>query len=215
LPTPAVSGGSNVRDNGSHSSDVKDAGPDTGVDAGDAAVPATSCERVVAMGATTGDAVSYTSIAAPVDFVVTRQAEVWSNDCTDPTLSIELSDGVCPEGFGHQLTITFSLNDITDGVIHVGNNAVYAESDSSSIDVRYVRPDTVTPYGTWGSCNGASGQVVFDVPPDPSAGVIFNARFSLDLTPCGDVSSPVNQMVSGAFRIELRYQLSEFCPRAT
>lgn len=214
LPTPPVSGGSGIHDtnNGTSSSGVKDAGPDAWVDAGDAAVPASSCERVVAMGDTTGDAIVATAISTPTDFMVTRQAEVWSNDCTDPKLTLELSDGVCPDGFGHQLTITFDLNDIADGAIHVGNNAVYAETESSSIDVHYVRPDTLDPYGSWGSCNGASGQVVFDMPPDPTAGAIFNARFDLDLTPCGDVSTPVVETVSGAFRIELRYQLSEFCP---
>lgn len=216
LPTPPVSGGSGIHDTNTdtHSSGVKDAGADARVDAGDAAVPASSCERVVAMGDTTGDTINYTAISAPVDFIVTRQAELWSNDCSDPKLSIELSDGVCPDGFGHQLTLSFDLNDIADGAIHVGNNAVYAETESTSIDVRYVRPDSLDVYGTWGSCNGASGQLVFDNPPDVTAGAYFTARFDLDLTPCGDVSTPVTQTVSGAFRIQLRYQLSEFCPRA-
>lgn len=213
IPDAPVSGGSKVRGG---TSDDLDGGPkptDSGArDAGDGSVPATSCERVAAVRSVGEDPSNVTSTEAPVDFLVARQAEKWTQDCTNPKLIIELSDGTCPDGWGHQLSLAFSVNDIQDGAVHVGNNAVLAESDASSIQARYTRPVPLSPAGIWGTCDGASGLVVFLEAPDLSEGSILRFEYSLQLTPCDSMTTEPMQMVSGTVKLQLRYQLSEFCP---
>jgi hypothetical protein len=211
VPGAPVNGGSRVV-----GGDDLDAGPrpDSGAgrDAGDGSVPATSCERVPVVRSVGEDTSNITSTETPADFLVARQAEKWNSDCTNPKLIVELSDGTCPDGFGHQLALAFDVNDIQDGAVHVGNNAVLAESDASSIQARYTRPDLLTPAGTWGTCEGATGLVVFLEPPDLSAGAILRFEYMLNLTPCDSMTTVPMLMVSGSVKLQLRYQLSEFCP---
>jgi hypothetical protein len=194
--------------------DDTDAGPDVSKDAGplpDAgAPPAFSCERIEALVTTGEDSPNQTSIALPTDFAVTRQAEEWGASCTLPTLTIQLSDGNCPRGAGHELDITLKVNDVEDGVIHGGNNPVYQETDSNSITVRYQRPGRIRPTGTWGTCADATGQLIFLEPPTLTAGATLQARFELTLTDCTDAGQP-SEDVSGAINLELRHDISEFC----
>jgi hypothetical protein len=182
----------------------EDAGPS------DAGVPASACLRVPVLNASFEDSPGETSTERPADFVVSRQAELWGSDCSNPQLTIALSDGLCPAGLGHELTLTFSVNDIEDGAIHLGNNAVVSDVESSSIRVRYTRPIRLKPNGVWGTCSGASGQIVFYEAPVPTAGSLFQARYQLELTPC-DGTSAEPQFVVGTFKIRLSYSIASVC----
>jgi hypothetical protein len=192
----------------------EDAGTEVSKDAGPAPdagpTPAFSCERIEALTTTGEDAPNQTSIALPPDFAVTRQAEVWSADCTVPTLTIQLSDGNCPGGGGHELDITLKVNDVEDGVIHGGNNPVFQEADSDSITARYYRPGRIRPTGTWGTCANASGQLIFLEAPMLTAGATVQLRFELTLTDCTDAGQ-ASEDVSGAINLKLRHDISEFC----
>ena len=183
-----------------------------GEDAGapDAGVPASACLRVPVLNATFEDSPGETSTERPADFVVSRQEELWSADCTNPQLTIALSDGLCPGGLGHELTLTFSANDIEDGAIHLGNNAVGSDVESGSIRARYTRPIRLKPNGVWGTCSGASGQIVFLEAPVLTAGSLFQARYQLTLTPC-DGSSAEPIFVVGTFKVPLSYSLARLC----
>jgi len=186
---------------------------DAGEDAGprDAGAPASACLRVPVLSASFEDSTGETSSERPADFVVERQAEVWSSDCSNPQLTIQLSDGYCPEGLGHELSLTFSVNDIEDGAIHLGNNAVASEAESPSIRARYKRPVRLKPNGEWGTCNGASGQLVFFEAPQLTSGSLFQARFQLNLTAC-DGSDAEPQFVVGTFKLRLSYSVTSVCP---
>jgi hypothetical protein len=183
--------------------------PPSTADAGrDAGVPAYSCEHVEALRSSGDSTDNLTSTELPGDFVVTRQAVSWSTDCT--TLTIQLSDGNCPGGSGHELDLAFSIMALQDGLVRLGNNDVSA--DSRNIVATYVRPNRLKPYGTWGSCGAASGQVIFlDAPGTLTKGSILQARYQLSLPACdGSANSLIE--VDGAFKIQLRYDFATVCP---
>jgi hypothetical protein len=183
-------------------------GRDAGSDAGSS--PAYSCERVEALRSSGEDTPNLTSTDLPDDFVVTRQAVRWSTDCATAVLSIELSDGTCPRGNGHELDIDLSVAALQEGQIRLGNNEVSA--DSTNIVARYTRPTRLKPHGMWGSCGAASGQVVFlEAPGGLSKGQILQARYQLLLAACdGSTNAPIE--VDGAFKLELRYDFASLCP---
>mgnify|MGYP003444758356 FL=1 len=186
---------------------------DAGTDAGraDAGGPASACLRVPTLSASVEDLPGETSTERPADFLVSRQSESWSADCKNPQLTIALSDGYCPTGLGHELSLTFSVNDLEDGVIHLGNNAVASELESPSIKVRYTRPARLKVHGVWGTCAAASGQLVFFEAPVLTAGSLFQARYQLELTAC-DGSRAEPQFVVGTFKLRLSYSLANVCP---
>jgi len=217
VPFGPTTGGDGVsvveadEDSGRTSGDDEDAGV---VDAGtDASVPASSCEQIEGFRSIDStDLKSATSTVTPADFVVTRQAIRWSADCENPILTVELSDGTCPTGYGHQLAISFSINDIEDGVITVGGNALLPEAESSRITARYTRPSRlVLPHGTWGTCAGVTGMLVFLEAPELTASASLQARYEFLLTPC-DASTNAPIEVDGSFKLQLRFTLNEICP---
>jgi hypothetical protein len=213
VPGAPVSGVTQVRSGDSGTSTAADSGETSPRDAGtrDAAVPATSCVPVPVLAGGAEDSLMGTATEQPGDLVVTRQAETWIADCTNPKLVLDFSDGVCPSGLGHDLSISFALNSIADGLIHSGNNEIEADADSKGIQIRYTRPLRLTPNGTWGTCANASGQLIFLEAPDPAPGVIWQARYELTLTPCdGSMAAP--QMVVGALKMVLHYGIDQFCP---
>jgi hypothetical protein len=177
----------------------------------DAGAPASACLRVPTLSTSVEDATGETSTEQPADFLVTRQAELWSADCDTPRLTIALSDGFCPVGLGHELSLSFSVNDIQDGAIHLGNNAVASELESDAIRARYTRPKRLKPSGVWGTCAAASGQIVFFEAPVLTAGSLFQARYQLNLTPC-DGSDADPEFVVGTFKIRLSHSLAASCP---
>ena len=192
----------------------EDAGQDEDAGPVDAGAPGSACLKVPVLNGSFEDFPGETSTERPSDFMVTRQAENWSDDCSNPRLTISLSDGSCPTGLGHELNLTFSVNDIEDGAIRLGNNAVGPEADSPSIRVRYTRPSRLKPNGVWGTCSGASGQVVFFEAPVLTAGSLFQARYQLELTPC-DGSSAATQFVVGTFKVRLSYSIGSVCSTRT
>lgn len=193
----------------------EDAGPTQPRDAGTVPMAgASACLKVPVLSVTAEDATGETSTEQPSDFVASRQAELWSTDCSNPQLTIALSDGVCPTGGGHELRLTFSVNDIEDGAVHIGNNAIDAETETSSIRARYTRPIRLKPNGVWGTCNGASGTIVFFEAPELRAGSLFQARYQLELTPCdGSGAAPI--LVVGTFKIPLSYSIATVCSTRT
>jgi hypothetical protein len=196
----------------------KDASP-SGLDAGesdagsaDAVVLTRSCGRVPVVQTSGEDIASATSTERPADFLVARQSEAWIvDDCANPKLTLEFSDGLCPAGSGHQLSFTLDLDNLADGAIHAGNNEVLPDGDGVGIRIRYTRPSRLQPNGTWGTCAGAAGQLIFLNEPKPSAGAILDARYDMILTPC-DGSDQEPQVVVGSMRVILRFGLNRFCP---
>jgi hypothetical protein len=152
-----------------------------------------------------------TYVSMPGDLTLTRQEERWSNDCDNLRLILEFSDGACPVGLGHSLTFSLDYQAFLEGVIHGGNNMIGDDTETPAISVRYVRPAKLTPHGTWGTCAGAEGQLVFVETPDLSAGRYLRARYQLNLTPCGSASASA-QFVEGAFSLLLRTSAKDACP---
>jgi hypothetical protein len=207
---------------GSHDVDVirRDAGPSGNEDdagerpdaASDAPMPL-ECVRIDAVRYTSDEVPSVTATSQPADFLVTRQAATWRDGCDSPTLAVELSNGICPNGQGHELEILLSVNAIQDGQIGLGLNLVEAEKDSmDGIRVRYTRPERYAPAGVYGTCEGASGQITFYDAPDVSSAMDLRARYELMLTPCDDSKSNPTQLVSGYFDVRVRRSLSSVCP---
>jgi hypothetical protein len=181
----------------------------------DAAVPTTSCTPVPVLRSSVEDSTAGTATERPADFIVTRQAETWLVDCTNPKLILDFSDGICPDGLGHELSIALSINGIADGVIHSGNNDIVEDADSKGIQVRYKRPMPLSPHGTWGTCAGASGQLIFLDAPDPSPGATLQAQYELSLTSCDDAGVSDPELVVGRFKLVLHHGLNELCPNRT
>ena len=202
---PAVSNSGTRRDAGPKPMPDEDAGP---MDAGS---PVTYCTRVTAPPGGIEDSPIATYVSKPGDLTLTRQVERWSNNCKNLRLIIEFSDGACPVGLGHSITFSLDYQAFLDGVIHGGNNIVGDDTETPAISVRYVRPAKLTPHGTWGTCAGAEGQLVFVEAPDFSAGRYLRARYQLSLSACGAVSEPT-QFVEGAFSLLLRTSPGDACP---
>src|SRR5262245_49566244 len=100
--------------------------PDDG-DAGSAPDAATDepmageCSAIKALRFGSGDETpAVTATISPADFLVTRQAATWRDGCEHPTIAIELSDGSCPNGKGHELEILLSVDAIAEGQIGLG-----------------------------------------------------------------------------------------------
>jgi hypothetical protein len=165
-------------------------------------------------GAFTDGTEAVTAIESPADFALTRQQELWSTACTNPRLTLEFSDGYCPNGRGHSLSFSFGYRELVDGTLHSGNNAVRSEAESPELVVRYQRPAGLTPSGTWGTCEGASGTLIFYGEPTPMVGASMQARFALTLTPC-DGSGAAPQIVEGAFNLVLVSSINKACPDNT
>ena len=203
-----VAGGSDASKPGDDD-DGGEAAADAGEDAGTSFY---SCERIPGVrGTGAEDMPQVTLTTEPADFIVVRQALRWNSDCQKPTLTIELSDGICPAGFGHQLEITLSANAIEDGMIRLGENRIAGEADSPEIKVRYTRPTGLKPTGTWGTCDGAQGMLFFSEAPELTALSKLEASYQFMLTPCDD-STTDTMNVFGIVNIQQRYALSEVCP---
>jgi hypothetical protein len=221
-PPPAPGG------NGFQSSGVgsrRDAGPkDSGgpVDASltiDASTIAGECtnvdpgDYVASNGGLASDGTVLTGAIAPSDFAVTRAVATWETSCIDPTILVELSDGKCPDGKQHKLQILLSANAI-DGAtptILIGQNTLQAEPDDNGIRVQYMRPNTLTPHGTWGSCTGMPGTIDFLSDPSSARLSHLTGRFTLDLSAC-DGSEKADEFVNGTFNVILRRGREDVCP---
>lgn len=194
---------------------LTDAAVDAGSDASVAETAATSCHAIPVRDSVAGDAPSATASDLPADFVISRQAQFWTGTCENPLLTLQFSDGACPHGFGHELSIRFALNALADGQIRLGINEIYAGEDALGIAVSYVRPLPLIPRGRWGSCLAASGQLVFLEAPELTRGAVFQGRYDLELSACDETTATATQTVVGAFAVPLDYGLNELCPDRT
>lgn len=177
----------------------------------DAGPPITLCTRISGKSGSESTEVG-TWVDMPGDLTLTRQVERWTNDCRNLRLVLEFSDGTCPLGTGHAVTFDFGYQDVVDGVVHGGNNIVGSDTETPGIRVRYTRPKDLDPHGQWGTCDGASGQLVFGIQPVLEPGQYLQARYQLDLTRCAPGGSAETIFLQGAFNVLLRTSHSDACP---
>jgi hypothetical protein len=159
---------------------------------------------------------------SPADFVITREAANWVGTCADPKLEIELSGGHCSTGDGHELDIVIAKSAIDDGTLVPGENILLPEPDARGITIRYHRPKKLgadNGVGDWGTCSGATGQIVFTDLPDVSGRTALSARFLLQLTHCDgiteitDAGKTATQEVDGAFNVTVEAGSSAYCSK--
>jgi hypothetical protein len=156
------------------------------------------------------------AITMPADFSVSRVLTTWEKDCAQPTVRVEMTDGACPNGKDHSLVFRFDANAIAAHTIKIGLNSIVSDPGSGGIPISYVRPISLAPSGTWGTCPDAAGPQpdgTLDLigVVDTKAGTTLEGRFDLDLGPC-DGSAEPKQMVAGTFSALLRRGLKDVCP---
>ena len=211
-PLSPVGGGSHQVD-----PDIPDSGgnvdeEDAGInpDAGTEGPAPGECVRIASLRYTSDEIPTVTATSLPEDFLVTRQAATWRDDCE--WLVIELSNGVCPAGAGHELEIMFSREAIEDGQIGLGLNPLEEEPMAvPGYRVRYTRPTRYAPEGLFGSCTGSSGQISFYDAPDVTRANDLRAVYDFRLTPCDDTRNPTLE-VKGTFQVRLRRAAAAACP---
>ena len=145
-------------------------------------------------------------VSLPSDFTPTRAYAGWGPGCQ--TLRVGLSDGMCPDGEGHELSFEFNRRVLQDGGIFVGLNVVEPEPNLNGVRVRYRRLSD--PVGLWGNCPGSSGTL--DVTSLETFVSTLSFAFSLDLSPCGDTMDRSRQSVVGSVSVPLRRSAQEACP---
>ncbi len=149
----------------------------------------------------------------PSDFPVTRGFAHWIGTCGDPVLQIGLSNGNCPNGGGHELVIEIDADAIGDGTLFIpGGNQVSEERPDRPIRIRYVRPTSLTPAGTWGTCAGVFGEIIVEA-LDVTDDAALRAELGLTLAACNTSTTPTTFALVGSFNLKLERGLSEVCPR--
>jgi hypothetical protein len=193
-------------DSGSNVDDM-DAGSTP--DAGDGPMPF-ECTRIDPVVFNTDEVPTATSTASPDDFKVTRQVARFTGSCPNPSLVVELSNGICPNGQGHELVFSFPVNSIADGAIGFGPNEITADT-VGAIRVRYTRPARFRPEGEFGNCEGGNGRLTFYDSPDISRPMNLRATYDMNLAPCDGESNPP-QHLWGYFDVRVRRDLGDVCP---
>jgi hypothetical protein len=195
-----------------------DAGATPAHDAGpfelDSGQLSTECDEITAIpfiGEDTNGGEYANAIEAPADLAATRIVGTWSGSCDPAAVKIEMSDGDCPGGKGHELTFLLDALAIRDGVIGTGIHDLAADGIGGPIQVRYVRPAKLEPAGEWGNCEGVTGTV--SISGEPGVGRLdeLQALFEMQLAPC-DGSGQAAQTVRGTFHVMLRRALVDVCP---
>jgi hypothetical protein len=144
---------------------------------------------------------------------VTRVLGTWEPACGRHTIRLEMSNGKCPDGGGHELQFYFAAAAIDTGTITAGSNALVSETENPDIRVRYIRPGGLEPSGVWGNCDGPSGAIDLVAPLGTDAFDWFQGEFRLQLSPC-DGSDNGIQQIDGSFDIQIRRGLDDVCPSA-
>jgi hypothetical protein len=199
------------RDGGRGTVDDTDAGSTSDAGMGGGPMPL-ECARIEAVKITSDEVPTVTATEAPADFSVTRQVATWTGECPSPAVLIELSNGGCPKGLGHELQFWFPANSILDGQFALGFNTVEPDfAGAAGIRVRYTRPAKLSAAGVYGNCDGASGQITLYDAPDITRATNWRASFELMLTACDDkANAPLR--VSGYFDVRVRRDLASVCP---
>lgn len=168
----------------------------------------------VAPASTPGEGVINNSVQNPLDFSVTRVVIGFAPDCAAPTLTLELSDGRCPDGKDHRLTIEFDADAIAHQDISLGDVDIAIAHSKGQINVRYERPANLSPSGTFGTCGGESGVITLTEIPSLSRGSVYSGSYQMTLNACaGSVGAP--QDLQGTFNAELHSNLTDLCPAFT
>lgn len=148
----------------------------------------------------------------PADFPVTRGYAHWIGSCSDPVLEIGLSEGRCPNGSGHELTIQIDGDAINDGTLTVpGANQLQQERPDLPIRVRYQRPSSYFPAGTWGTCDGVFGELTVES-LDITRDAELKAVFGMTLAACDTFTTTATIAISGSFDLDLERGIRELCP---
>jgi hypothetical protein len=179
-------------------------------DAGEGPMPF-ECTRIDPVMYASDEIPSVTATSLPLDFKVSRQVARFAGDCPNPSLLVELSNGICPNGQGHELEFWFPANLIADGAIGLGLNTIDAESATAGIRVRYTRPERYSAAGEYGNCDGSSGTLSFYDAPDVSRPMNLRATYELSLVPCDGKTNPMQRVV-GFFDVRVRRDLAATCP---
>lgn len=179
-------------------------------DAGDGPMPF-ECTRIEPVVFNTDEVPTVTATALPTDFKVTRQVARFIGSCPNPSLIVELSNGICPNGQGHELVFSFPVNSLADGAIGFGPNDI-APDTVGSIRVRYTRPASWSARGEYGTCDGSTGTLTFYDPPDVSRPMNLRATYDMRLTPCDGSTSNPEQHLWGYFDVRVRRDLADACP---
>jgi hypothetical protein len=197
---------------------VTDAGPDTSPDSGalgpDGGLQLRSeCEEITPVpfiGEDVGDAYA-NAIEMPDDLLASRIVATWAGGCEPAQIRIEMSDGDCPAGDGHQLTFLLDALAIQNGTLGTGIHDVVPENTGSPIQVRYLRTARFEPSGEWGSCEGVTGTLSIRGEPGVRKLDTLQALFEMKLAPCDGSTQPA-QTVRGTFNVELQRSLDTVCP---
>jgi hypothetical protein len=173
------------------------------------------CRRIDALVTDADELPTVTSTSSPRDFMVTRVVGTWKGDCPNPRLVIELSNGICPSGQGHELEFWFPSNAIADGSIGLGLTLIEPDSVADAIRIRYTRPERWSPVGVYGNCDDsgmiAAGYINFYDAPDITRAMNVRASYELTLVPCDGKSNPA-QMVAGFFDVRVPRDIASVCP---
>ncbi len=215
----SVGGGGGAKQDASTGSPDEDAGaPAPAEDAGipDLNVLPGECQEVTPTMLTGEDMANggfFNAIVTPKDFAVSRVVAAWTASCDHPAIVVVMSNGNCPEGGGHELTFKFDAAAITasDPTIRLGQNPIMPNPEADGIPITYTRPADVSPNGVWGTCKDANGTLDFTTQPDVQIRTNLQARFDLELTPCGGSNTNI-ETVTGAFNVTLKRGLSDVCP---
>lgn len=177
---------------------------------GTVSVPLTRCESVVA-SSEPGEGFVNTSTQSPSDFSVTRVLQGYGDDCGEPKVVIELSDGRCPDGDGHQLRLEFDAAAIAAGEVPNGELDVLVAHADGQLDIQYKRPENLENPGTYGTCNVGTGTVALTEAPQVTRNAVYEGSYQLSLGPCGGTDGPT-QLVVGTFSARLATDLTLHCP---
>jgi hypothetical protein len=173
-----------------------------------------------------------TGVSLPSDLLVERVLTTWEGSCANPVLRIELSEGRCPYGTGHGVTLLIEANRILDGTIAAGQNVIGPDTNGKGVTLRYVRGRRDPPAGEWGNCDvtvaapmdagmtvgfdaGAgvqSGFLEFFGEPSVKAGAELVARMSFSKMPdCTTLMHDPADLI-GTFRVTLERGIEDICP---
>lgn len=178
----------------------------------DASVPKNWMHCVnVAAATEPGEGTFNNSVQNPADFSVTRVAVGFSPNCLTPTVVLEMSDGRCPDGQNHRLTIEIDAAAIALQQVSLGEVDLATAHSQGQINVRYERPSGLTPAGVFGTCGGESGVITLSNLPELRRGAIYAGSYQMTLNACaGFEGAP--QDVQGTFNAEVAADLSDLCP---
>lgn len=177
----------------------EDAGRDE--DAGTSIPPV--CERVDVLQNVGGAADGLNTTTLPDDFGVSRVSVGF--DCDAASLVLEHSDGYCPDGDGHELSIALDVISIEAGTLPSG--PITIDALRSGITIRYRRLGS-----EWGNCgSGDMGLIELVDMPSLETHQVLEGRYQLNLVPCDGKLNNDPVEVVGTFHATTDHSFEETC----